>query len=417
MVKQKNVIRSKPMTRYLQAVVVLTMLAVAIVACASPTPTVVIPPSSSDQGATVAPELTEAPTHEPQTTLNLLPHRLYFLARDDQGINQIFRLERDGKTRAQLTFESADVTDYAVSMTDGRIAFEVNNQLVLINADGSDRRILVEGSLDPGIPESYHPVFSPDGRTLAFGQDGLNLYDLSSGVSKLVIEDQYGEPLPDGARLPIELYWPEEYSPDGKKLLVALGHWEVAPSHAVYHLDTNMLVRYTEVQDYIYCCSFHGGPVWSPDSASFSGVASAHDYSYKSGELWTVDAQNGTLIRTLKPDAGLINLPKELYLAPDGDLYFFFGSYADDSGFFDAPVLNMVRSAPDGETDRTVLRGENFVLMKEALWAPDASFAIVSSSPGQDWDQAAGVLELYYTDRQDSPIWLAPSGENLKWGP
>jgi hypothetical protein len=342
---------------------------------------------------------------------------LYYLSRDNQAINQIFRMGRDGKSVTQLTFETTDVSAYDVSLVDGRMAYETNNQLVLINADGSDRRILVEGSPDSGVPESYHPAFSPDGQTLAYGQNGLNLYDLSSGVSELVIENQYGEPLPDGARLPIELYWPEKFSPDGKKLLVALGHWEEAPSHAVYHLDTNTLVRYTEVQDYIYCCSFHSGPAWAPDSASFSGVASAHDYAYQSGELWKVDAQTGLIERTLKPEAGMLNLPKELYLAPDGQLYFFFGSYADNSGFFDAPVLNMVRSAPDGETDRTVLRDENFVLMKDALWAPNASFVIVASSPDKNWNQNAGVLELYYTDGREGEVWLAPSGEKMKWGP
>jgi hypothetical protein len=119
----------------------------------------------------------------------------------------------------------------------------------------------------------------------AYGQNGLNLYDLSTGESKLVIENQYGEPLPNGARLPIEIFMPERYSPDGKKLLVALGHWEVLPSHAVYDPDTNTLVRYEEVKDYIYCCSFHGGPVWSPDSTSFYGVASVHDTVYQSGDV------------------------------------------------------------------------------------------------------------------------------------
>ncbi len=81
---------------------------------------------------------------------------------------------------------------------------------------------------------------------------------------------------------------------------------------------------------------------------------------------------NGALTRMLKTENGLLNLPKELYLAPDGELYFFFGSYRMDLGFFDAPVLELVRSAPDGLTDRTVLRSENFRSMNEALWAPDA---------------------------------------------
>src|SRR5512139_3341345 len=33
----------------------------------------------------------------------LLPHSLYFLANDTAGLVQVFRLERDGKTRRQVT--------------------------------------------------------------------------------------------------------------------------------------------------------------------------------------------------------------------------------------------------------------------------------------------------------------------------
>jgi hypothetical protein len=119
----------------------------------------------------------------------------------------------------------------------------------------------------------------------------------------------------------------------------------------------------------------------------------------------------------LQPGSGTINLPEVPYLAADGQLYFFFGSYPADSGFFDAPVLELVRSAPDGVTGRTVLRNENFRMMEEALWAPDASFVIVATAPERSWDQGGGVLELYSTDGQKSPIWLAPFGRQMKWGP
>ena|SRR5688572_13039090 len=404
------------------------LLAFVISGCASPTDVTETQPSSSEQVGTVVamtlqalmPTVAETATTVPEATTSLLPHSLYYLGRDSQSISQIYRMQRDGKTVTQLTFEPLNVTDYDVSIMDGSLAYVASNQLLLANADGSNRRVLVDGGTGPDLRGFYGPVFSPDGGTLAYADKGVNLYSVSTGVSKLVIENQYGDPLPSGALFPLEIYTPERYSPDGTKLLLALGHWEVAPSHAVYYPDTNTLVRYEEVQDYIYCCSFHGGPVWSPDSSSFYGVASVHDTAYQFGELWRVDAANGALTRTFNsPLAGseTVSLPVEPYPAPDGQLYFFFGAYDVNSGFFDAPVLELVRSASDGVTDRTVLRDENFVLMDEALWAPDASFVIVAIDTARSWDLDGGVLELYYTDGQKEAVWLAPHGQQMKWGP
>lgn len=359
-------------------------------------------------------------TNLPVVPDELLPHALYY-----QSQGQVFRMEQDGQTITQLTFETVDVAGYDVSLVDGSMVYVAGNQLALVNADGSNRRVLVEGgSRDEANPAFFKdpltdPVFSPDGQTLAYahGHKGLYLYDISSGRSELAIEDQWTDPGPDGMQIPIETYSPVDYSPDGTKLLVALGHWESPPSHAVYHLDTNALVRYAGVQDYINCCSYHGGPVWSLDSSSFYGVASIHDTCCLFGELWRVDATNGAVTRMFRVGAGTAKLPNEPYLAPDGQLYFFFGTYQVDSGYWDVPVLELVRSAPDDVTHRTVRREENFILMREALWAPDASFVIVSAWPARNWNQEGGVLELYYTDGQTSAVWLAPLGHDLKWGP
>ena len=130
-----------------------------------------------------------------------------------------------------------------------------------------------------------------------------------------------------------------------------------------------------------------------------------------------MDAASGAMTRMLKPENGMLYLPKKPYLAPDGQLYFFFGTYDTASGLFDAPELQMVRSAPDGVTDRKVLRDENFVLMNEALWAPDASFAIIATAPSRDWSQGGGVLALYYIDDAKGTVPLAPFGQQMKWGP
>jgi hypothetical protein len=414
------------MNKRFQSTSVFIMLAVAIAACASPPAVSETQPSISDEVATVVamtlqaptPVVVDTPTNVPEASTSLLPHALYYLGTDSAGLTQVFRLDRDGKAKTQLTFEPFDVTDYDVSMADGSLAYVASNQLLLANGDSSNRRVLIDEGTGPDLRGFYRPIFSPDGATLAYAHNGLNLYSVSTGVSNLMIEDQL-EDVGDGQLLPIETYSPERYSPDGTKLLLALGHWEVSPSHAVYYPGTNALVRYEEVKDYIYCCSFHGGPVWSPDSSSFYGVASAHDYAYAQGALWRVDAATGevTTILSSLEESGMLNLPKEPYLAPDGQLFFFFGRYSETSGYFDAPILQLVSTLPKGQTDIAVLRDENFRLMNEALWAPDASFVIAATLPERRWDQGGGVLELYPTDGQKEVVWLAPYGEQMKWGP
>jgi dipeptidyl aminopeptidase/acylaminoacyl peptidase len=390
------------MKKHVQRLAAFLVLIVALAACTSPMGSG--QPESSDQVATVLAMTLQALAPEATASPSLLPRSLYFLGVDNQTISQIFRLERDGRTKTQLTFEPANVDDYDISPADGSLIYVTEDQLIWVNADGSNRHVLVEGGTQP--------VFSPDGKRLAYARGGLNLYDLSTGATTLVFEDH-----PLEGSLPPETYAPLSFSPDGTKLLVTIGHPPDSPATAaIYTPATNVLAQFAGSNQALTCCNFYGGAEWTPDSSSFYSVASQVDSSYKFGELWRVDAASAAVTTALTPRDMTINLPKEPYLAPDGQLYFFLGTYGIDSGFFDAPVLELVRSTPDGVTGRTVLRSENFVLMNEALWAPDASLVIVATQPTRDRDQG-GVLELYYTDGQKSEIWLAPLGRQMKWGP
>ena len=409
------------MKKHLQRFAAFLIVILVVAACAAPFGTGET--QSSDQVATaaamtlqaLAPETAELPINAPEASADLLPRRLYFLGNDNQAITQVYRMERDGKTKTQLTSESMNVTDYDVSLTDGSIAYVVSNQLLLANADGSNRRVLVDGGSSPDLHGFYSPVFSPEGQILAYAHGGLNLYDLSTDMNRLVIPDH-----PTDGSLPLETYAPEVYSPDGTKLLITVGHPPDSPSTAaIYSPATQVLMQFAGTEESLTCCNFYGGAEWLADSSGFYAVASQSDSSYRFGVMWKVGANSGaveTLNRAVAED-GTINLPYKPYLAPDGQLYFFFGAYTNSSGFFDAPVLELVRSAPDRVTDHTVLRGENFVLMDEALWAPDASFVIVATAPARNWNQAGGVVELYYTDGQKSKVWLAPFGKQMKWGP
>src|ERR1051325_1768500 len=51
------------------------------------------------------PETGNTATPAPGGSADLLPHTLYYLAPDSAGVTQIFRMERDGKTKHQVTSE------------------------------------------------------------------------------------------------------------------------------------------------------------------------------------------------------------------------------------------------------------------------------------------------------------------------
>jgi hypothetical protein len=134
--------------------------------------------------------------------------------------------------------------------------------------------------------------------------------------------------------------------------------------------------------------------------------------------LWQVDAANGAVTTLLagNPGNGSYNFAAEPYLAPDGQLYFFFANQPATEEFVFRPPLQLVRAAPDGVTGRTVLTDSTYENMNEALWAPDASFVLVASAPIQDVYRG-GILELTYTDKQKGVLQLLPFVMEMKWGP
>ena len=410
-------------------------LAIVMVACASSAADGGTQPSSSDQVATVVaatlqaltPELVDTPSSVPEAPGSLLPHSLYFLGKDGQAITQVYRIERDGRTVTQLTSETVNVADFDVSLLDGSIVFAANNQLLLTNADGSNRRALVDGGAarNENNPAFFkdpltNPVFSPDGQTIAYARyAGVHLYDLSTGVSSLVIESQYTDVmLINGVEqaLPIEIYTPGRYSPDGAKLLIRL-HYTDSSSAAIYHPAQNELIRLTGEAAALECCDFTSVFEWSADSSSIY-VANPRP-GVDGGGMWRVDDITGA-VTTLVPyvgDNGMINHFDEPYLASDGQLYFFFASYSGDLGPLHRPPgeLTLVRSAADGVMDHTVLSKENLRLMNEALWAPDASLVVVAFAPSEEvYD--GGQAAIVYLDGRPNVV-LTPFARQMKWGP
>lgn len=371
------------------------------------------PTPSSDKVATVVAMTLQAGTPVADASSNVLPRSLYFLGKDSQSLIQVFRLERDGKTQTQLTSESVNVLDYDASPKDGSFVYEIDNQLILVNADGSHRRVLAEGSPRGNVRGFYRAVFSPNGQTIAYANGGLTLYNVASGKSDLVVPDQLGD---DGRTW--ESYVPENFSPDGTKLLIHMLHSDTS-SIAIYDLELNGLNRYPGKSDSDFaCCDLYREIAWSQDSRSF--YAANPNPGVDAGGMWRVDAATGE-VKTIIPYGGgdnTFNFVDEPYSAPNGQLYFFTSNYSGDLGPLSrAPkYLEVVRSAADGLTGRTSLaRGDGLRMMNEALWAPDAGFVIVTLAPSDDV-RDAGQAEILYFDSRPNQV-LMTFAEKLRWGP
>src|SRR5215207_1674389 len=401
------------MIKYFQAFSALVLLTLIISACTLPAMGGT-PLSSPDQVSTVVVMTLQALTPEPETPADaVLPHTFYFLGTDNTGLTQVFRIERDGKTQKQLTFEPESVKDYDVSLADGSVAYVVGNQLLFVNAGGADRRLIVDGGIvdenNPFISAINNPVFSPNGQTLAYGYKGLNLYSLSGGASNLAIENQIDDSTGSGFLFPRELYWPERYSPDGNRLLITLGYYEGA-SAAIFDPASGGLVRLTGVEGALICCD---AMEWSADGSSIYSASPAAGM-FNSG-LWKVDPPTGVVTTLFTSNFGSSSFlfADEPYLASDNQLYFFFAESTIELN--SRTSLQLVRSAPDGLTERTLLRPETFESMNEALWAPDASFVLVALANTPDTYQG-GRAEAVYLDGRPNVV-LAPFAQQMKWGP
>lgn len=312
----------------------------------------------------------ELPTPEPEVEPGgVLPYPLYFLS-DVGGRAQIWRLERDSITLTQITTEAAPVEFFTVSPISGELAYVVQNQVYTVLPDGSARALIVDGG-PPAETDQYFIfekvgglAWSPDGRTLAFGRGGLNVYDIVAGTSQQVLANESRD-VGGGMQVVERVYSPETWSPDGSRLLVNIGYYE----GGTLGVWTAASGGFTQLQSRYNACCFSA---WSPDSASI-WVASPYIGMIDPG-LWRFDATSGAeteLLPSQNADGtfNFASFPHQV----GGDLLYFFANTPD---FPDGDVpLTLVR-APSGDINsRTILRPETW-LLRDVLWAPDGGFGI-----------------------------------------
>ena len=404
------------MKKEIRFILALITLLTVMLACANPVsgtaPANVETIVASTLSALTAPAPGAGPSPQPPTS-DLLPHSMYFLNNDGKGIPQIYRLEKDGKTVTQITFEPAKVESYDVSLVDGSVAYVSNNQILTVRPDGSNRSMVVDGGpTDPNNLYVNHlgaPLWSLDAQTITYGFHGINVYSIASGQPTLVYQDQLTTE--NGVTLG-QVNIPASYSPDGSKLLVNIVPLASDGGLMGIFSPANKSLMPLSSSNHRICCALE----WSADNNTLYG-SNASFNPFSTPGLWRVDATSGAVTDLVASTDTILNFASSPYLAPNGQLYFFYATqpYAQQDEINRVP-LQLVRSAVDGVTGRTVVIPNAFNTLNEALWAPDASFVITASGPIADVYEG-GILELFYTDGQRPMISLLPFAFDLKWGP
>jgi Tol biopolymer transport system component len=149
-------------------------------------------------------------------------------------------------------------TPRTVPLQENKIAFVSNEQLYIMNTDGSDAVGLTEN----GVPiHGTHPTWSPDGKQIAFERDTDDF--LKAEIWVCNVDGSDAHPLSQSGRAPA-------WSSDGIYIAFS-SRREGFPNVYIVHQDGSNLVRLTGTQ---------GGfaPAWSPDSQRiiFSAVYNGH---------------------------------------------------------------------------------------------------------------------------------------------
>lgn len=161
---------------------------------------------------------------------------LYYLAFDDKGIQQVYQHPLNADEPRQITFADEDITHFGIAHDGSKVAYVSDGQLWLQSPDKAEALIEIEAT-----EHLSNPVFSPDGQSIAYTDDGVWIIELETRETQQILVNVPVD-VPDRHVSTIRLYTPQKFI-DNTTLLVDIGIWEWQ-TVGIYDLATDTLQEF-----------------------------------------------------------------------------------------------------------------------------------------------------------------------------
>ena len=336
-----------------------------------------------------------------------LPVPLFYLHTD-----QIWRLDADAQSLQQITQESTPIDSFDIS-AEGMLVFISNNNLITCNSEGLDREVLREGPALTLIHDELArlndieyinsamrtPLWSPDGRRIAFIENGLQIFDLETNQTELIWSQSTTSSEPN--LFESVLAW----SPDGQYLLVSQYPYPIEAQNqrwlSVLQLGGPLYLKISRIIGETFA--------WSPDMRYLflANAVYGTDRSLMGCDLETMQCK---MLAEFEPARWYYFYAYPFVTAEDR-LLVFMG--ASEDPVQPPEALTLISLRLDGY-ERRSMRSDGYVI-GSALWSPDEKGVLITLA------QAAGEYPigslLWLSTSNDPPIQLpimAPS--HLRWG-
>jgi hypothetical protein len=181
------------------------------------------------------------PTLAQDATEAFIPPQIgYYIAADENGVQQVFQQLLDGSEARQITYAESDVIIYGAAHDGLSVTYISDGQLWLQPIHTEEPEALAEVTAEQFFDA---PIYSSDNQYIAYADNGVWLLDLSTRETRQLLKNV--ALASDGSNMgEYRLYAPEMFVLDdeGKasKLIVDIGVWEWNTA-GVYDLQTGDL--------------------------------------------------------------------------------------------------------------------------------------------------------------------------------